>query len=83
MHVLDPRAGRSLPQGNLEARHRFGLAAGHHLDAAVVEILHRSGNAFAASRVECEIAKSDALDAAGQKESFSDQHEPLIIVGLA
>jgi hypothetical protein len=83
VHVLDARAGWSLPQRDLEACHRLGLAAGHHLDAAVVKILHRSGNALAASRVECEVTKSDALDAAGQKESFSDQHEPLIIVGLA
>ena len=82
LNVFDPRAGRPAAQGDLETRHRLGVPAGDDFDAAVLEILHGAGDALATGRVASEVAESDALHTAGHQESFSDQHEPLIIDAL-
>ena len=82
LNVLDPRAGRAAAQGDLETRHRFSVPAGDDFDAAVLEILHGAGDAITTGRVASEVAKSDPLHPASHKESFSDQHEPLIIDAL-
>jgi len=46
---------------------------------AVGQVLHRAADTLTARGVACKVTVADALHAARHEETFSDEHEPLII----
>src|SRR3954447_12835761 len=73
-HVVHTGAGRALPDGELETRHRVGIALADGFDAPVGQIADRSLEAFAAAGGSGEKAEADALHAPADEKSPCHPH---------
>src|SRR4249919_1482363 len=74
LHVVHTGAGRTLPDGELETRHRVGIALTDGFDAPVGQIADRSQEAFAATGGFREKAEADPLHAPADEKSPCHPH---------
>lgn len=81
-HVLDTRAGRSLPKGPLEPFERIGVASGDHLDAAIREVAGRSDEPFTPGGIGREVAEANTLHAPAHQVSPRSAHPVIVAQGL-
>jgi hypothetical protein len=74
LYVVHTGAWRTLPDGELEARHRVGIALTDGFDAPVGQIADRSLKAFAAAGGFREEAEANPLHAPADDESPCHPH---------
>jgi hypothetical protein len=74
LDVVHTRTGRALPDGELETRHRVGIALTDGFDAPVWQIANRSLEAFAAAGGFREEAEADPLHAPADEKSPCHPH---------
>src|SRR3954463_3435354 len=74
LHVVHTGAGRALPDGELETRHRVGIALADGFNASVGQIADRSLEAFAAAGGFREEAEADSLHAPADEKSPCHAH---------
>src|SRR4249919_3974601 len=73
-HVVHTGAGRALPDGEFETRHRVGIALTDSFDTPVGQIADRSLEAFAAAGGFREEAEADPLHAPADEKSPCHPH---------
>jgi hypothetical protein len=78
-HVVHARTNRTLPKAAFEAHDRVGIALGHDLHAAIVQVAYVTGDAFPRGGAVREIPESHALHPTGHDKASSDEHETVII----
>src|SRR3954447_14253422 len=74
LHVVHTGAGRALPDGELETRHRVGIALADRFNAPVGQIADRSLEALATGGGCRKKAEADALHAPADEKSPCHPH---------